>query len=67
MERKDTDRQTQDACDDTSNVNDLQVRYRLRTLVELAIDIGRRKGMFKSLPPLEEDKHNIEPSDRVER
>ena len=65
MERNDTDRKTSDACDDTSSLNNLQVRYRLRTLIELAISIGRRKGMFKSLPPLEEDKLNVEPSDEV--
>jgi len=64
MVKKDADRNTSDAFGDTSSHDDLQVRYRLRTLVELAISIGRRKGMFKGLPPLEEDKLNIEPSDK---
>jgi hypothetical protein len=55
MEGKDSDKNTPDASKDTAGQDDLQVRQRLRTLVELAISIGRRKGMFKSLPPLEED------------
>ena len=48
MEREDADRNTSDACGDTSAHNDPQVRYRLRTLIDLAISIGRRQGMFKS-------------------
>ena len=55
MEKKDTDGNTLDIRDSTDSLNSLQVRYRLRTLLDLAITIGRREGMFKSLPPLAED------------
>ena len=55
MERKDTDGNASDVRDNTDSLNSLQVRYRLRNLLNLAITIGRREGMFKSLPSLVED------------
>ncbi|MFC2006543.1 hypothetical protein ACFLUQ_00005 [Chloroflexota bacterium] len=67
MEGKDTDKNTPHTSKDTAGQDDLQVRQRLRTLVELAITIGRRKGMFKSLPPLEEDNPDTGPAEETER
>jgi hypothetical protein len=64
MKRKETDRKTSDVRGNMSSLSDLQVRYRLRTLIELSISIGRCGGMFRSLPPLEKNRINIESSDK---
>ena len=41
--------------EDCPNPRDPKVQQRLRNLVDLAMCIGRREGMFKSLLPLPED------------
>ena len=67
MGRESIDRNTEHITSGTIGYEDLQVRQRLRTLIELAISIGRRQGMFNSLPPHEEDKPNTDPGDETGR
>jgi hypothetical protein len=55
MKKTDTERQIAYQHEYESSANNLQVQHRLRILLDLAIRIGRREGMFKSLPSPAED------------
>jgi hypothetical protein len=55
MKKIDTEREIVYQYEYESSANNLQVQHRLRILLDLAIRIGRREGMFKSLPSPAED------------
>jgi len=49
--------------EDDPCLDDPQVQQRLRNIFDLAIQIGRRNGLFRNLSPLPEDKSEQEPTE----